>query len=108
MGIVTDSTPMVDSKDWQSCNVFKLYQLLASPSQTSDLQSQYEAGNFGYGQAKQALFELIMDSFSEQRQCFDNLMNNTDEVELELRKGAEKAKQIAQSVLNRVRKKIGY
>ena len=108
MGIVTDSTPLEEPKDWQSCNVFKLYQLLASPSQTSDLQSQYEAGNFGYGHAKQALFELIMDSFSEQRQCFDKLMNNTDEVEFQLQKGAKKARQIAQSVLNRVRKKIGY
>ena len=63
MGIVTDSTPLEEPKDWQSCNVFKLYQLLASPSQTSDLQSQYEAGNFGYGHANRLSLSLLWTPF---------------------------------------------
>lgn len=108
MGIVTDSTPLEDPKDWSTCNVFKLYQLLGSESQISDLKAQYEGGNFGYGHAKQALFELILEHFSNERERFDYLMENTYEIEAELLKGAEKARVIAQSVLQRVRKKVGY
>jgi tryptophanyl-tRNA synthetase len=108
MGIVTDSTPLEEPKDWSTCNVFKLYELLGSESQISDLKAQYEDGNFGYGHAKQALFELILEHFSNERERFDYLMENTDEIEAELLKGAEKARVIAQSVLQRVRKKVGY
>lgn len=108
MGIVTDSTPLEDPKDWTSCNVFKLYELLASDAQISDLKTKYEGGNFGYGHAKQALFELILDSFSNERERFNHLMAHTEEIEAELQKGAEKARLIARSVLERVRKKVGY
>ncbi len=108
MGIVTDSTALEEPKDWSSCNVFQLYQLLGSDSQIAELKSQYEGGNFGYGHAKQALYQLILERFSKERERFDYLMQNTNEIESELSKGAEKAKSIAQSVLQRVRQKIGY
>ncbi|MDG1917362.1 MAG: tryptophan--tRNA ligase [Flavobacteriales bacterium] len=108
MGIVTDSTPLEEPKDWESCNVFKLYELLGSESQIAELKAQYEGGNFGYGHAKQALYELILERFAKQRERFNHLMENTDEIESELLKGAEKAKVIAQSVLQRVRQKVGY
>jgi tryptophanyl-tRNA synthetase len=108
MSIVTDSTPLEQPKNCKSCNVFKLYELLASESQISELKTKYEGGNFGYGHAKQALFELILEHFSNERERFNYLMKNTDEIEAELLKGAEKARVIAQSVLQRVRKKVGY
>lgn len=108
MGIVTDSTPLEEPKDWKSCNVFKLYELLASDSQIAELKDKYEGGNFGYGHAKQVLFELIIERFSKERERFNYLMENTQEIEVELQKGAEKARVIAQSVLQRVRKKVGY
>ena len=99
---------MEDPKNAESCNVFKLYRLLGSEEQTTDLKAKYEAGNFGYGHAKQALFELILEQFSEQRERFDYLMENKEEIETELQKGAEKARVIAQEVLQRVRAKAGY
>ena len=108
MGIVTDSTPLEDPKDWNTCHVFKLFSLLATASQITELKQKYESGNFGYGHAKQALFELILDTFSVQRERFNYLMDNTQEIEKELQKGAEKARYIAQDVIGRVRKKIGY
>ena len=108
MGIVTDSTPLEEAKDWSSCNVFQLYQLMGSDSQIAELKAKYEGGNFGYGHAKQALYELILERYSKERERFDYLMQNTDEIESELLKGAEKAKVIAQSVLKRVRQKVGY
>jgi len=108
MGIITDSTPLEEPKDWSSCNVFKLYELMGSDSQIAELKAKYEGGDFGYGHAKQALYELILERFSNERERFNHLMENTDEIESELLKGAEKAKVIAQSVIAKVRNKVGY
>ena len=108
MGIKTDSTPIEDPKEAESCNVFKLYKLLATDEQISVLKEKYEAGNFGYGDAKQELFQLICEKFSSEREKFATLMENTDIIEKELQKGAEKAKIIAKGVLQRVRQNIGY
>ena len=108
MGIVTDSTPLEEPKDADVCNVFKLYKLLGTEEQTAALRTQYEAGNFGYGHAKQALYELILEKFAIQRERFNYLMENKEEIEKELQKGAEKARHIAKAVLQRVRQKAGY
>ena len=108
MGIKTDSTSMEDVKNAENCNVFQLYKLLATEKKTNEMKSKYAAGNFGYGHAKQELFELICDKFSNEREKFNNLMENKNIIEEGLQKGAEKARVIAQEVLKRVRKNIGY
>ena len=108
MSIVTDSTPMEEPKDPTSCHVFSLYKLLANSDQIDTLKHKYKAGNFGYGHAKQELFELIIEKFSDEREKFNYLMQNKSEIDKELRVGAEKAKIIAKQVLNRVRSKTGY
>lgn len=108
MGIQTDSTPLEDPKDPDTCNVFALYSLLGTEQQISDLRTLYCAGGMGYGHAKQAFFELILDSFAETRTKFDYYQNNPTEVTIALTKGAEKAKVIATDVMMRVRSKIGY
>ena len=108
MEIQTDSTPLEDPKDPDTCNVFALYSLLGTEQQISDLRTLYSAGGMGYGHAKQALFELILDSFAEARTKFDYYQNNPAEVAIALTKGAEKAKVIATDVMMRVRSKIGY
>lgn len=108
MGIQTDSTPMEDPKDPNSCNVFKIYKLLASQEQTNNMELNYRGGNYGYGHAKQALYEVIIEKYAQERIRFNELMDNTALIEQELLKGAEKARSIAQNVLKRVRTKIGY
>ena len=108
LGIQTDSTPLEDPKETENCNVFQLYRLLATDEQTTNLKAKYAAGNFGYGEAKQELFEVICDKFSDEREKFNYLMENTEIIEKELQKGAEKAKVIAKGVLQRVRQNIGY
>lgn len=108
MGIKTDSTPLEDPKDPESCNVFALYSLLANPNQTEALKQQYLAGGMGYGHAKQALFELILETFEEPRKRYDYYQANPAEVTIALTKGAKKAREIAHEVLLRVRNKIGY
>ena len=108
MGIKTDSTPLEDPKDPENCNVFALYSLLASPDQIEALRQQYLTGGMGYGHAKQALFELILETFEEPRKRYDYYQANPAEVTIALTKGAKKAREIAHEVLLRVRNKIGY
>ena len=108
MGIKTDSTPMEDPKDPATDNVFALYKLLASQEQIEEMSANYLAGNYGYGHAKQALYEVIVQKFGEAREKYDYYINHFDEVDEALYKGAEKAKKVADEVLARVRKKVGY
>ncbi len=108
MGIKTDSTPMEDPKDPDTDNVFALYKILASDTQIQEMRNNYENGNYGYGHAKQALFEVIVERFSEARERYEYYMNHLEEVDNALAIGAEKAKKVANDVLNRVRAKVGY
>ena len=108
MQIKTDSTPLEDPKDPDSCTVFQLYQLMATPEATEALRSRYVAGGMGYGHAKTALFELLLERFKKERESFDYYYQNPEEVEIALAKGAQKARTVAQKVLLRVRSKIGY
>ena len=108
MSIKTDSLGLDEPKDPENCNVFKLYKLLASDEKTKEMAVKYKIGNYGYGHAKQELFELICDEFSKPRNKFNQLMSNTDIIELELKEGARKASEIANKVLERVRNNIGY
>ena len=108
MGIKTDSTAMEDPKDPDTDNVFALYKILANPEQIAEMRSNYEGGNYGYGHAKQALYEVILEKYNPARERFDYYMTHLDEIDNALEIGAEKAKKVANDVLNRVRNKVGY
>jgi tryptophanyl-tRNA synthetase len=108
MSIQTDSAALEAPKDWSTCNSFALYKLLASDSQVAKMKQNYEAGGYGYGHAKQALFELICELFSEQRTRYAYYMSNLKEIDQALEVGTKKAAAVADAVLGRVRKKIGY
>tara|TARA_B110000503_G_C7161574_1_gene419916 strand:+ start:2234 stop:3202 length:969 start_codon:yes stop_codon:yes gene_type:complete len=108
MSIETDSTPLEEPKNPDTCNAFTLYKLLASPEQTEVMRANYLGGNYGYGHAKQALFELIIEKFATVREKYNYYMNNTQEVDKLLFEGAAKASIVANAVLNRVRTKLGY
>tara|TARA_R110000744_G_scaffold14882_6_gene42036 strand:- start:4582 stop:5550 length:969 start_codon:yes stop_codon:yes gene_type:complete len=108
MGIQTDSTPMEEPKDPTNDNVFALYKILASQPQIEEMSANYLAGNYGYGHAKQALYEVIVNKFEEPREKFNYYMNNLIEIDDALALGAEKARKVADGVLERVREKLGY
>jgi tryptophanyl-tRNA synthetase len=108
MGIQTDSTPLEEPKNPDTCNLFALYKLLASESQIAEMRSNYEAGGYGYGHAKQAFYELILEQFKEERERYTYYMDNLGEIDKALEVGAKKAMIIADKVLRRVREKIGY
>jgi tryptophanyl-tRNA synthetase len=108
MSIVTDSTPLEEPKNPDTCNVFALYKLLAKEDQIAEMRKNYEGGNYGYGHAKQALFELIIVQMAEERKTFDYYMENRSELIKKLEEGEEKARAIGRSVLARVKKKVGF
>ena len=108
MSIVSDSTPLEEPKNTETCHTFALYKLLASPAQIEQMTANYHGGNYGYGHAKQALYELILEKFSKERAIFDHLMANTAEIDAALSIGAQKARSVAQEVLKRTRTKVGY
>jgi tryptophanyl-tRNA synthetase len=108
MSIETDSTPLEDPKNPDTCNCFALYKLLADESQIEAMRANYLGGNYGYGHAKQALFELIVEKFKTEREKYNYYINNLPEVDALLKKGAAKASTVATGVLNRVREKLGF
>ena len=108
MSIQTDSTPLEAPKNPDSCNVFTLYKLLASEVQSAEMAERYRAGNYGFGHAKTALYELILEKFAEPRQKFAYYMQHLEEIDAILGKGAEKAAVVAQQTIKRVREKLGY
>lgn len=108
MQIITDSTPMEEPKNPDNCNVFNIYKLLASNEQISEMRQNYEGGNYGYGHAKQALFELIVEKYAKERSLYNHYMENLDELHKKLEKGEEKAAEIASKTLGRVRKVLGF
>ncbi|GHA55015.1 tryptophan--tRNA ligase [Pontibacter akesuensis] len=108
MSIVTDSTALEEPKNPETDTVFKLFSLLASPEQIETMRMNYITGGYGYGHAKQALYELIITKFAKERELFNYYMNNLPELDKKLLEGAAKAKAIAQPVLERVRQKLGY
>lgn len=107
MSIVTGSQTLEEPKDPDTCNVFAIYSLLANEGEIAQMRANYLAGNYGFGTAKQALFEKIWVSFASEREKFNFYFNNPDAVNAELKKGAERAKQIARPVLKRVRQHLG-
>lgn len=108
MSIATDSTPLESPKNPDTCNVFAIYKLLASPQEVEAMKNNYLAGNYGYGHAKTALLELILLKFEKQREQFDYFMNNRSELDQILKEGAAKAQKVSSTVLSRVREKFKF
>ena len=108
MSIQTDSTPLEEPKNPETDNVFNLYRLIASKEEVSEMRSKYEAGDYGYGHAKQALFDAIIKKFAKEREQYNFYMENPAKIEEALAVGAEKARNTANVVLERVRQILGY
>jgi len=108
MQIKTDSTPLEAPKNPDTCNLFALYKLVATDEETETMHKNYLAGNYGYGHAKQAFFELLIKKYKTQREHYWYYMNNLAEINKALAIGAQKARAVADIVLARTRTKLGY
>jgi len=106
--IVSDSTPLEEPKDPESDITFKLYSLLASGPEIETMRQNYLNGGYGYGHAKQALLEVILDKYAEPRKRYQYYMDNPDELETILKNGEEKARIIARQTISKVRRVLGF
>ncbi|MBL0911275.1 MAG: tryptophan--tRNA ligase [Bacteroidia bacterium] len=107
LSIVTDSTPLEEPKNPDTCNVFALYRLLAEAADVETMRDNYLRGGYGFGHAKTALFELILQKYRAERERFNYFMENNAELEKELNVGAEKARVVARKKLSEVRSVLG-
>lgn len=107
MSIETDSTPLEEPKNPDTCKVFAIYSLLANENQISEMRAKYLGGNYGYGHAKTELLNLILENFKTEREKFNYYLNNLDELDAKLKEGAEKTRKIASATLKRVRESLG-
>ena len=107
MSIKTDSLPIESPKNPNKCNVFALYSLIAKEKEVKQMKENYENGGFGYGEAKNELFELILETYSKQRETYNYLMENKNEIDEILKEGSIKAKKVADEVIKRVKSKLG-
>ena len=108
MSIQTDSTPLDEPKEFQNCNVFKIFKLIADENQTNEMKNKYQSGGYGYGHAKTDLLNLILKKYKDNRSKFDYLMSNKKEIDLILSEGAKKAEITAKQVIKRVKTKLGF
>lgn len=107
MSIKTDSTPVEEPKNPETCSVFTLFKLFANEEQQAALAAKYRAGGMGYGEAKQALYDAAMAYFADARARRAELEKSPDTVEDVLREGARKAREVGRQVLDRVRSACG-
>ena len=107
MSIKTDSLPIESIKNPNTCNVFKLYSLIGNEAQVKQMKENYEKGGYGYGEAKSQLFNLVLETYSKQRNTYNYLMDNRSEIDQILKDGSIRAKKIADLVIKRVKSKLG-
>lgn len=107
MRIVTDSTPVEDPKNPDTCNVFQIYRLFLDKEQQQALRQRYAAGGLGYGEVKQELFETVRDFFAPYAESRRELLADLDGLRRILAKGSEKAREAGTPTLRKVRKKTG-
>ena len=106
--IETDATALEDPKDPDSNPVTRLYALVAGDSAAAQMAEQLRAGGYGWGHAKKALLEAVVDGFASERDEFNRWMADRSALDAELKAGAQRASEVAHGVLNRVREALGY
>ncbi|MBT3217708.1 MAG: tryptophan--tRNA ligase [Proteobacteria bacterium] len=107
MRIVTDSKGLDDSKDPDECNVFNLFKLFATTEQVEEMRGNYQRGGFGYGHAKQALFESIEATLAEPREKYFEYMRDPKSLDDVLAHGANRAREAASVTIDRLRQRVG-
>ena len=106
--IVTDSTPLEDPKDPDTCNAYQLFKHFSTPDEQAELAERYRAGGFGFGHAKQHLFEKVDAHMAPHREKYEQLKDDTDTLEDILQDGARRARAVAEQVMERVRDRCGF
>jgi len=107
MSIVTDSTPVEAPKDSSRSTIFKLYSLVASQNEVAEMRERFQKGGAGYGDFKKQLFEKLWDYFAPMRKRREEILADKTYIDDVLRRGAKRANEVADQVMERVRTAVG-
>jgi tryptophanyl-tRNA synthetase len=107
MSIVTDSTPVETPKDPSRSTIFQLYSLVASKNEIAEMREQFQKGGAGYGDFKKQLFEKLSDYFAPMRKRREEILADKSYIDNVLARGAKRANEVADVVMERVRAAIG-
>ena len=107
MSIVTDSTPVEAPKDVSRSTIFQLYSLVASKSEIAGMRERFQKGGTGYGDFKKELFEKLWEYFTPMRERREEILADKSYIDNVLRRGAERANEVADQVMKRVRQAVG-
>jgi tryptophanyl-tRNA synthetase len=107
MGIVTDSTPVESPKNPEESSIVALYRLFATPADVAQMEADFRAGGFGYGDFKKRLFGAIWDHFAPARARREQLERDPGAIDEVLKRGAKRANELANVTLTRVRNAMG-
>ena len=103
MSIVTDSKKPEEPKNPDECNIFNIYKNLVDSEELENMRSMYINGGLGYKQAKDTLFELIIDKFKNEREEYNKIKNEIGYIDEILKKGKLKAQEIANKTLKKLK-----
>ncbi|HWN65241.1 MAG TPA: tryptophan--tRNA ligase [Candidatus Binatus sp.] len=107
MSIVTDSTPVEAPKDPARSAVFQLYSLCATKNEIAEMQDRFQKGGTGYGDFKKQLFEKLWEYFEPMRKRRKEILADKSYIDTVLSRGAKRANQVANQVMQRVRGAVG-
>jgi len=107
MGIITDSTPVEAPKDPATSSIVALYRLFATPADVAQMETDFRAGGFGYGDFKKRLFAAIWEHFAPARARREEVERDPAYIDEVLRRGAARANELASITLTRVRRAMG-
>jgi tryptophanyl-tRNA synthetase len=107
MSIVTDSTPVEAPKDPSRSTIFQLYSLFASKNEIANMRERFEKGGTGYGDFKKQLFEKLWEYFAPMRKRREEILADKSYIDNVLERGAKRANQVANRVMQRVRGAVG-
>ena len=107
MSIVTDSTPVEAPKDPDKSTIVQLYSLFASKDEIANMRDRFKKGGTGYGDFKKQLFEKLWEYFAPMRKRREEILSDKAYVDKVLVQGAQRANEIADKVMTRVRKAVG-
>ena len=107
MGIVTDSTPVEDPKDPDTCSLYKIWSLFAAAGEREEMAARFRKGGLGYGEVKKDLLKRILEHFGAAREARQELASRPAAVEEILRDGARRARERVEPLMADVRDAAG-
>lgn len=107
MAIVTDTRGVNEIKDPDSCNLYALYRLFATPDRVLEMRERYLKPGLKYVDVKKELIELIWVYFAPYREKRAELVKDRAGIYDILKTGAAKARAVAETTMAEARCKVG-